>query len=469
VLEKQADSSLDNATRIQVLNKLGTIYGDRLGNDEGAVNAWRQLLALDPNDRKAQEALKKKYLALGRWDDLEVFYAESGKWDEFIRVLEQQEAKETEPAAKLGMLFKIAELWADKKQKADRAARAYEKVLELDPSNLRAADSLVPIYQQAGNAKQLAAAIEVKLAHEDDGAGKVALLREVAGLYEGRVKEPQRAFERYAAAFAIEPTDERSAEDMERAAKATGDWPAVVVAYEKAIDDDRRLGHRPRELRLRLGRVLEAEVKDVDRAHRDLPRGARGRRRERGRARRARAALPRHTSKFSELLGIYEKKRELAASKATSLRRSPTRSRSSTRWSSRRRPRDRHVPTRPRRRAYRRACARRARRALRDGSSAGSRTRTCSVAASSSTCPRASSSTSSTASVKRSSSTSATRRALENYREILFLAARPTTARGSRSRICSRTRASAPTPPRSSRRSTRSAATHRSSSSRSRS
>ena len=30
------------------------------------------------------------------------------------------------------MLFKIAELWADKKRKIDRAARAYEKVLELD-------------------------------------------------------------------------------------------------------------------------------------------------------------------------------------------------------------------------------------------------------------------------------------------------------------------------------------------------
>ena len=84
--------------KIQVLTKLGTIYGERLNNDEGAVNAWRALLALDPNDRRAQDALKKKYLALGRWDDLEVFYAESGKWDEFIRVLEQQEAKETEPA-----------------------------------------------------------------------------------------------------------------------------------------------------------------------------------------------------------------------------------------------------------------------------------------------------------------------------------------------------------------------------------
>ena len=140
VLEKQAEVTYDSAQKIQILNKLGTIYGDRLNNDEGAVTAWRTLLTLDPNDRKAQEALKKKYLALGRWDDLEVFYAESGKWDEFIRVLEQQEAKEANGEAKIGMLFKIAELWADKKQKTDRAAKSYEKVLELEPNNLRAAE-----------------------------------------------------------------------------------------------------------------------------------------------------------------------------------------------------------------------------------------------------------------------------------------------------------------------------------------
>ena len=94
VLEKQAEVTYDNGQKIQILTKLGTIYGDRLNNDEGAVTAWRSLLTIDPNDRKAQEALKKKYLTLGRWDDLEVFYAESGKWDEFIRVLEQQEAKD---------------------------------------------------------------------------------------------------------------------------------------------------------------------------------------------------------------------------------------------------------------------------------------------------------------------------------------------------------------------------------------
>src|SRR6185295_6360048 len=74
VLEKQSEVTFDNGQRIQILGKLASIYGERLNNDEGAVAAWRTLLTLDPNDRKAQEALKKKYLALGRWDDLEVFY-----------------------------------------------------------------------------------------------------------------------------------------------------------------------------------------------------------------------------------------------------------------------------------------------------------------------------------------------------------------------------------------------------------
>jgi tetratricopeptide (TPR) repeat protein len=127
--------------------KLGQLYGERLNNDEAAVEAWQQLLALNPQDRKAQEALKKKYLTLGRWDDLEVFYAESGKWDEFIRVLETQEAKETDDGPKIGLLVKTAQLWITQKGKLDRAAKAYEKVLSLDPNHLGAAEALIPIYE----------------------------------------------------------------------------------------------------------------------------------------------------------------------------------------------------------------------------------------------------------------------------------------------------------------------------------
>ena len=313
VLEKQAEITFDAAPKIQILTKLGTIYGDRLNNDEGAVNAWRALLTLDPNDRRAQDALKKKYLALGRWDDLEVFYAESGKWDEFIRVLEQQEAKETDGAAKIGLLFKIAQLWADKKQKNDRAAKAYEKVLELDATNLQAAEALIPIYTAANNAKALSNVIEVKLGHEQDAATKLELYREVAGLYEGKVKEPQKAFERYLSAFELFPGDERTTADVERAAKATGGWEQVITAYQRAIEAADMNGEPQTAimLRLRLGRVLVEEVQRIDEAL-FVYRAVYEADGENAEALSALERLYRQTSRFSDLLGIYEKKRDLA-------------------------------------------------------------------------------------------------------------------------------------------------------------
>ena len=312
VLEKQADFTYDNALKIQTLTKLGTIYGDRLNNDEGAVNAWRALLTLDPNDRKAQEALKKKYLALGRWDDLEVFYAETGKWDEFIRVLEQQEAKEASAEAKIGMLFKIAELWADKKQKNDRAARAYEKVLELEPQNLRAAEALIPIYTQAGNGKALANAIEVKLGHEEDSFTKLGLLREVAGLYEGKVRDPQKAFARYLSAFALFPSDEQTTVDVERAGKATGEWQQIVEAYRGAVEQAIDSGDAGLAvtLRLKLGRVLVEEMNQVDDAL-TAYRAVYDADSENADALGALERLYRTTGRYADLLGIYEKRRDL--------------------------------------------------------------------------------------------------------------------------------------------------------------
>jgi tetratricopeptide (TPR) repeat protein len=311
VLEKQAQITYDTAAKIQILTKLGTIYGDRLNNDEGAVQAWRELLTLDPSDRKAQEALKKKYLALGLWDELEVFYAESGKWDEFIRVLEQQEAKETRDDAKIGLLFKIAELWADKKQKNDRASKAYEKVLELEADNLRAAEALIPIYQAAGNGKALAGAIEVKLLHETDEDVRIELLREVAGLYEGKVKEPQKAFERYLAAFELRPFEDQASSDLERAAKVTGSWEQVISAYNKAIEDGSTNPDGQIALRLRLGRVLVEEVARIDdalaayRAVYEVDG-------ENDTALSALERLYRQVARFGDLLEIYERKRDLA-------------------------------------------------------------------------------------------------------------------------------------------------------------
>ncbi len=189
--------------------------------------------------------------------------------------------------------------------------------MELDPDNLQAAEALAPIYSAAANSRALANVLEVKLRHEVDEAGKLELYREVAALYEGKVKDPQKAFERYLAAFELFPSDERTSEDVERVASVAGQWDAVVSAYRRAIAAADREGDAQTGvmLRLRLGRVLGGDLRQVDEAL-EVYRAVYEADGDNVEAIGALERLYRQTSRFGELLGIYEKKRELAITAA---------------------------------------------------------------------------------------------------------------------------------------------------------
>jgi len=256
VLQRLADNA-DGAERIALLTKLGQVVGDRLKDEDRAIEVYRALVRLEPDNRRAQEQLKKRYVALGRWDDLDEFYAASGRWDEFIRVLESSEARAENTAERIKMLRKIAELWEKQRDKPDRAARAYEKILSLDAQNREAADRLVPIYESQSNAKGLTQVLEVILADTRTPADKLELLRRLVELYEVRLKDPVRAFQCARAAFEIHPTDPRSQADLERLSEMTGDYPAVIDSYRVAIAASDADGDYQgvAALRLLLGRV----------------------------------------------------------------------------------------------------------------------------------------------------------------------------------------------------------------------
>ncbi|MEZ4226752.1 MAG: tetratricopeptide repeat protein [Polyangiaceae bacterium] len=313
VLEKEAEITLDTDAKVQILTKLGQVTGDRLKDDARAAEAYRLLLILQPDDRRAQEQLKKRYVSLGRWDDLEVFYAESGKWDEFIRVLESNESRADSDEQRISMLMKIAELWMTQKGKPDRGARAYEKILSIDEGNLAAAERLIPIYQESNNPKGLSGAIEVKLQHVQEPSERLELLREVAALYEGRINDKAKAFERYLGAFEIAPTDEQSQTDLERAAQLTGAWAEVVQAYRNACATAENEGdsYTANALRLRLGRVLVEEVSQVDEALSEY-RAVYEAEPDNAIALHALERLYRETERWRDLLDVYSKKRDLA-------------------------------------------------------------------------------------------------------------------------------------------------------------
>ncbi len=318
VLEKLTEQISDQNELKNQLQKLGMIYADKVGDDAGAVRAFTKLLALDPEDKRAQEQLKRRYVALKAWNELEQFYAGNEKWDELIRILEREaEAAETSNEDKIALNFQTARLWEQKKQKTDRAARAYEKVLSLDENNLQAAEALTPIYEAAGDAKKLAGVYEVRLKHVTDPDERLMMLREVGLLYEEKLKQPQTAFERFIEAFGIQPLNEVVREDVERLAKVTDGYGQVLRAYEKAIgqaqDEDAQV-----ELRMHFGRVLG----DVDKVEDAIAQfhSVYELRPDHGDAIAALGQLYRKTNRYRELLEIFERRMQLETDPEARLR-----------------------------------------------------------------------------------------------------------------------------------------------------
>ncbi|MBN2716217.1 MAG: tetratricopeptide repeat protein [Deltaproteobacteria bacterium] len=311
ILEKKVILSSDSNEQKDIYQKLSIVYGDKVNDDVKAVEVLKALLDIDPDDRRAQEQLKKRYLALQAWEELEAFYAESDKWDEFIRVLEREAGREdAEIDAKVGLYFKIAELQRDKKERVDKAAAALEEVLKLDAGNLDAAELLIPIYENAGDQPvSLAAVLEVKLSHIEDPDDAQAMLQRICRLVENEVGDADRAFVGFLKAFQYAPLDEICQEDLERTAGKAGRWEDVLKAYETAYNAAR--GDDKVDLRIRMARVMNEELgkseealKHFDEILADDPKNSK-----------AIYALERiyaQMGRFEELLDIYAKRIEMA-------------------------------------------------------------------------------------------------------------------------------------------------------------
>jgi tetratricopeptide (TPR) repeat protein len=316
ILERQAEHVTNENDQAALLLKLGSLYGDKLSDDRGAVRAFEKLLALRPDERRAQEQLKKRYASLRDWDALENFYATTDKWDELIRVFEREgDDPQVKTEERIDLLKRVARLWAEKKDKPDRAARSYEKILELDAENLDAAVALSPIYEQGKDPKKLANVYEVRLKHVEEPEERLLLLRETGLLYEEKLKDPSTAFEKFLEAFSLAPTREITREDVSRlASEVEGGWDKLNKAYEDAISaaaDPLDIT----ELRLAAGSVL-AQIGKIDDAILQLAE-VYDAEPDNMRAAQALEPLYRQTGRFAEVLDIYRKRQDMESDPRT--------------------------------------------------------------------------------------------------------------------------------------------------------
>jgi len=311
ICSRQADVASDDKTRADALQRLGLLYTEKVENTAKAIEAWQRLLQIDENNRRAQDALKKLYVAEGRWEDLEEFYRARGKIDEFIRVLEREVDSGNEQF-RLQLAMKIAVLYRDELQKADRAMRAFEKVLQLDENNLAAAEALIPLYEGGRDPRALVRVLEIQLRATpvEEQLTRQERIKRLAQYSEERLRDKGAAFGWWLQAFAEDHESEEIRTEAERLAGETTGWAQLLEAYSAALP---KFEHKPDALPLMLvmARIMQEQA-DVDAAL-DMNRRILEIDEGNEQALDALEKLYLGKGQFEQLLGIYAKKLELTS------------------------------------------------------------------------------------------------------------------------------------------------------------
>jgi len=141
-LSRLAKEEADPQTQKDLAAQLARLYEEQLEQTDKAEVAWQKVLGLDETDQQAFDALDRVYRSGGRWTDLR---------DLLLRREAALDAAGTDPEGRREILLAICDLEEGVLENPDGALTAYKRVLDLDPSMIRAYKALERLY---GDKKQ---------------------------------------------------------------------------------------------------------------------------------------------------------------------------------------------------------------------------------------------------------------------------------------------------------------------------
>ena len=242
---------VDPAREIALHLQLGEVRSSRLGDIDAALATYERVRALDPSSIKAQEALEPLYRKKERWPDLARLLEEKGR-----RTADPEEA-----ARIRGERAEVLERAGD----VDASIATLEGVVASDPANRAALRSLEKLYDKQGRDQDYLRTLERLAEVAEESGEKLMLLRRLAAEWDERPEGVDRAAEALEQILQIDPRDDDAFRALGRVYRQSKRWLPLVDALNRQIAVSAGAPGL-RDLHASLGRVLEEEVQDLDRA-----------------------------------------------------------------------------------------------------------------------------------------------------------------------------------------------------------
>jgi tetratricopeptide (TPR) repeat protein len=193
VLATQREAASDDASKLRISARLAATT-QALGRDDEAIDLWRQVVSLDQRHEVALAALETLYEKAERWKDLA----------EHLRV---RLALTTDRREAARLQEKLGGLLTSRLNDSSQAVRAYQAVLDADPRNRKALESLRDLYSAQSDLEGLASVYRRLIPLQEDAAGVKAVRMQLADVLLRAGKKGEAA-EQGRRALELEPHDD---------------------------------------------------------------------------------------------------------------------------------------------------------------------------------------------------------------------------------------------------------------------
>jgi tetratricopeptide (TPR) repeat protein len=249
-LQKGAVEAIDPDLQAQLWIASAKLLENPLGRSADAVEAWRAALVARPDDRDV-------FLALER------LLAGAGRASELVEVLERHLEMAVDGDERKVIAKRIAHLYEDALKEAERAVRAWETVLEIDPNEGEALESLAQLHLASLSYQELADVYARKIDITERADERRMLFLQSARVYEENLGDAERAVEQLRALLVETPGDGEALAELDRILTAEGRQADLLEVLDARIAGAKDAPGRD-ELAFRAARLTETELSDVE-------------------------------------------------------------------------------------------------------------------------------------------------------------------------------------------------------------
>jgi tetratricopeptide (TPR) repeat protein len=222
LLERETDEPNDVEVRVAAYVSIGSIYSERLGDLDRAIENLDKAKELNPRNRLVLEDLARHYEAA---DDPEAL---SQTLRTLVELIES-------PNEQLGLMHRLGRLCESAKDPKG-AMKWYGSALSLSPTYVPALRSLGSLYQADESWNELIAMHLAEAEATHDTARRAEAHVRVAEIYDSRLGDKGKAAEHHAIAIGLVPGLLNSFKALTRLYAVAGQHRELIELYERAVD-----------------------------------------------------------------------------------------------------------------------------------------------------------------------------------------------------------------------------------------